>query len=182
MIKMFKTNEVVFKDIAVYLALSVALAAGIVMFRPHQIVSSSAPVFTGGEVTVHKAVAAAPAASLAKPAAVSLVKAATLVSVVPAPQPKVVPLPIIPPTIASSVLPAYPAKALADGREGLVLLSVYVGLTGRPEKIETETSSGYPELDAAAAQAVSQWKFLPALQGGAALASWFEIPVRFLIK
>jgi TonB family protein len=169
---MFQAKEVSLRSIAVYLTLSLVAVAGVVMFRPHQAVSQSAPVFMGEEVRV----------SLAKPAAVSLVKEAAVVKVIPAPQPKAVPLPIVPPGIASSVLPIYPAKALADGTEGLVLLSVYVGLTGQPEKIETKTSSGYAELDAAAAQAVSQWKFFSATQGGQALASWFEIPVRFVIK
>jgi TonB family protein len=179
---MFKAKEVSLQNIAVYLTLSLVAAAGVVMFRPHQIVSQSAPIFMGEEVTVSKTVALTPAVSLAKPATVSMAKDSTVVKVVPAPQPQAVPLPIVPPSIASSVLPVYPAKALADGTEGLVLLSVYVGLTGQPEKIETKTSSGYTELDAAAAQAVAQWKFFSATQGGAALGSWFEIPVRFVIK
>ena len=179
---MFQAKEVSLKNIAVYLTLSLVAAAGGVMFRPHQVVSSSVPVFMGEEVTVHKTTVVAPAVSLAKPLTVSRAKDAAVVRVVPAPQPNVVPLPIIPPSIAASVLPVYPVQALADGTEGQVLLSVYVGLTGQPEKIETKTSSGYPELDSSAARAVSQWKFFSATQGGAALASWFEIPVRFIIK
>jgi len=179
---MFKAKEVSLQNIAVYLTLSLIAAAGVVMFRPHQVISQSAPIFMGEEVTVSKTIAATSAVSLTKPAAVSMAKDRTVVKVVPAPQPQAVPLPIVPPSIASSVLPLYPAKALADGTEGLVLLSVYVGLTGQPEKIETKTSSGYADLDAAAAQAVSQWKFFSATQGGAALASWFELPVRFVIK
>jgi protein TonB len=179
---MFKAKEVSLQNIAVYLTLSLIAAAGVVMFRPHQVISSSAPIFMSEEVTVHKTATAAPAVTLAKPAVVTVAKDATVVRVVPAPQPNVVPLPIVPPSIASSVLPIYPAKALADGTEGLVLLSAYVGLTGRPEKIETKTTSGYAELDTAAVQAVSQWKFFSASQGGQALGSWFEIPVRFVIK
>jgi len=177
---MFKSKEVTLKSLTIYLTLSLVAAAGVVVFRPHQAVSRSAPIFMGEEVTVHRATAAA--ITLAKPAVVSAAKDTTVVKVIPSPQPKVVPLPIVPPGIAASVLPVYPAKALADGTEGLVLLSVYVGLTGRPEKVETKTSSGYPDLDSAASQAVSQWKFFPATQGGAALASWFEVPVRFVIK
>ena len=179
---MFKSKEVSLKSLSIYLTLSLVAAAGVVMFRPHQVVGQSAPVFMGEEVTVHKTGALTPAVSLAKPLAVSRAKDAAVLRVVPAPQPKVVPLPIVPPGIASCILPVYPAKALADGTEGLVFLSVYVGLTGQPEKIETKTSSGYPELDASAAQAVSQWKFFSATQGGQALASWFEIPVRFVIR
>jgi TonB family protein len=176
---MFKSKEVSLKSLSIYLTLSLIAAAGVVMFRPHQVLSQSAPIFMSEEVTVYKTAAAV---SLAKPLTLSIAKDAAVVKVIPASQPKVVPLPIIPPTIASSVLPIYPSKALADGTEGLVILSVYVGLTGQPEKIETKTSSGYPDLDASATQAVSQWKFFSATQGGAALASLFEIPVRFIIK
>ena len=179
---MFKSKEASLKSLTIYLTLSLIAAAGVVMSRPHQVVSSSVPVFMGEEVTVNKAVAVAPTITLVKPAAVSIAKDVTAVKVVPAPQPRAVPLPIVPPSIASSVLPVYPAKALEGGTEGLVLLSVYVGLTGQPEEIETKTSSGYAELDAAAAQAVSQWRFFSATQGGQPLASWFEIPVRFVIK
>jgi TonB family protein len=170
---MFKAKEVSLQNVAVYLMLSLVAAAGVVMFRPYQIASRSAPVFMGEEVTVKQAV---------KPAVVSVVRASTAVKAVPLPQPKAAPLPLIPPSIAASLLPVYPAKALADGTEGLVLLSVYVGLTGQPEKIETKTSSGCPELDSSAAQAVSQWKFFSATQGGSAISSWFEIPVRFVIR
>ena len=118
---MFKAKEVSLQNIAVYLTLSLIAATGVVMLRPHQVVSQNAPIFMGEEVTVHKTAVAAPAVTLAKPLAVSLAKEATVVRVIPAPQPKVVPIPIVPPTISSSVLPIYPSKALADGTEGLVL-------------------------------------------------------------
>ena len=64
---MFKAKEVSLQNIAVYLMLSLIAAVGVVMFRPHQAVSSAAPIFMGEEVTVHKSVAAAPAIALVKP-------------------------------------------------------------------------------------------------------------------
>ncbi|MBN3032809.1 MAG: energy transducer TonB [Candidatus Saganbacteria bacterium] len=160
---MFKAKEVSLQNIAVYVTLSLVAAAGIYLARPHQAAVRSAPIFMGKEVTARQA---------AKPATVT----------VPAPQPPAVPLPIIPPSITYSVLPAYPSAALAKGAEGVVLLSVYVGLTGQPERLETKASSGNQELDAAALKAAGQWRFQPATQGGAALASWFEVPVRFVIR
>lgn len=179
---MIQAKEAAIRNVTIYLTLALLLSAGYMTLNHHKAVSSNVPIFMGEEVTVHKTATMTPAISLTKPLAVSRAKDAAVVRVVPVPQPKVVPLPIVPPSIAASVLPVYPAKALADGREGLVLLSVYIGLTGQPEEIETKTSSGYPELDSAATQAVAQWKFFSATQGGQALASWFEIPVRFVIK
>jgi len=92
------------------------------------------------------------------------------------------PLPLIPPSITYKVFPAYPAAALEQGKEGIVILSIFVGLGGQPGKIETKTSSGIAELDNSASAAVAQWKFSPAAQGGQAIASWFEVPVRFVIN
>lgn len=129
-----------------------------------------APVFIGNEVIVNNV---APVKA----------SAAELIKVVPVPAPRVAaPLPIVPPSIAYSVLPLYPAQALEKGLEGAVLLSVYVGLNGATERVEVKSSSGAVEFDQSALAAVSQWKFNPASQGGAALASWFEIPVRFALN
>lgn len=165
---MIKAKEIFLTNIALLLAFSVVLSAGYFITRPHPVARTSAPVFIGEEVVVHKAVKA-----------LTITKAVSL----PQPAPQIaVPLPIIPPAVTYKVLPAYPLAALDKGLTGSVILSVYIGLGGQPEKIETKVSSGVAELDAAAAQAVSQWKFSPALQGGAALASWFEIPVRFEVK
>ena len=91
-------------------------------------------------------------------------------------------LPIVPPTATFKVLPQYPANVLQTGTTGAVLLSVLVGLNGLPENIAVKTSSGIAELDQAAVTALKQWRFSPASQGGATLASWYDIPVRFEIN
>ncbi|MBI5699230.1 energy transducer TonB [Candidatus Saganbacteria bacterium] len=118
-----------------------------------------APTFVYEEVVVHKTAA------------------------LPVPiRPVSVPLPVIPPQVVSSVLPEYPSAVLQAGIEGLVMVQAYVGLNGTVEKAEAKTSSGNTELDQSAARAVAQWRFTPASQGGTALASWFEVPVRFSIK
>jgi TonB family protein len=101
----------------------------------------------------------------------------------PLPQPKVTtPLPIVPPKISYKVLPQYPASALHSGLEGTTILSIYIGASGKPEDIEVRSSSGASELDKSAVSAVSQWEFNPATQGGRAISSWFEVPVRFVIN
>ena len=155
--------------IAVGIILTAAIAVSYLISRPGLFVSQrEMPIFMGEEIVVHKTVSA--------------VKAAKAVST-PMPQPKVVtPLLIFPPRISYRVLPNYPASALEQGLGGTAVLSIYVGLRGDPEKIEVKSSSGVAELDQSAATAVSQWKFVPATQGGKAMASWFELPVRFEVK
>ncbi|MCU0640663.1 MAG: energy transducer TonB [Candidatus Margulisbacteria bacterium] len=153
--------------------LLVILAAAALLYWPKPLaVARTAPVFYGEEVTVRTT--AAPVVLInAQPIA-----AAT----VPAPVSPVAPLPIVPPSVTVKVLPQYPASALEQGGQGTVLLSVNIGLTGQAEQVETKQSSGLAELDRAAVKAVSQWTFSPATQGGTALASWFEVPVRFELK
>jgi len=171
---MSKVEKVSWQNIALYLAILLAIGTSLYSVRPRQYVSPNAPVFMSEEVKVKQA---------AVPAAVTVVGQKTADSAAPAPRPTAAPLPLIPPSIASRVLPAYPADALKNGTEGVVLLSVYVGMTGgQPQKIVTHTSSGNAELDNSAIKAVSQWKFLAATQGGQPLPSWFEVPVRFVIK
>ena len=178
---MIKAKEVSVKNVVVFLAFSLAVSAGYFIARPHVVTSKSIPVFIGEEVVVHKSATSVKAVTAVRVASVKA--SATRAETAPMPTPKIAaPLPIVPPSITFKVLPAYPVTALENRSEGTVLLSVYVGLTGQPERIETKTSSGIQELDDSATNAVSQWKFSPAAQGGAALASWFEIPVRFEIK
>lgn len=177
---MIEAKAVSVRNIAIYLTLSVILAGGFMIARPRQVVSVNTPVFMGEEITVRQA-AKTVTASVVKPAAATLIKDAAVVKVTPA-APQAAPLPIVPPSIAESILPVYPAPALSNGVEGVVVLSVLVGLNGQPEKIETKNSSGNADLDSSAAAAVAQWKFLPATQGGAAIASRFEIPVKFVIR
>jgi len=160
--------------VAVGMILIAAVAVSYLMAKPSLFVQhKEGLVFIGEELIVHKAVSAI----TVKPAVKAL-----KVSAVPAPAPKVAtPLPIFPPTISYSVLPAYPTVALEKGLEGSVLLSVYVGLNGAAERVEVKSSSG-AEFHKSALAAVSQWTFNPASQGGSAMASWFEVPVRFSIN
>ncbi|MFH1386989.1 MAG: energy transducer TonB [bacterium] len=171
---MFKAKEVSIKNLSVYLVFSVVLTAGYLITHRPMTMTKNAPIFYGEEVKVSKATAVLPAqAVIAKP-----IQVAT-----PAAKPTIVtPLPIIPPAITFKVLPVYPASILAQGQQGTVILSVFVGLSGQAEKIETKLSSGLAGLDEAATKAVSQWRFSPASQGGTALASWFEVPVRFVVR
>jgi protein TonB len=161
--------------------LAAALTVGYVISKPAGLVSQrEMPVFMGEEVIVNKAVKALKGERALK--VEKAVKAGKAVSI-PATQPKAAaPLPIFPPRISYRVLPQYPVSALEQGLEGTTILSVYVGLTGGAEKVAVKSSSGAVELDKSAVKAVSQWRFDPASQGGAAIASWFELPVRFELE
>lgn len=175
---MIKAKEILVRNVALFLVFSFAISASYFVSKAHYS-AKSVPVFMGEEVVVKKA--AVNTISVVKPVTVAKAKTASIpvkVEMIPVPN-SPVPLPIIPPTITNRVLPIYPSSALEKGMIGEMVLSAYVGLNGAPEKIETKTSSGIQALDEAAIKAVSQWKFSPATQAGAALASWYEVPVKF---
>lgn len=171
---MIKAKDISLNNLVIFLVLSLAISA--LMFIPKLQVASTKnlPVFMGEEVVVQKA---------GKVSTAVITEKAVKATALPVLPPKIAtPLPLVPPSITYKVFPAYPAAALEQGKEGIVILSVFVGLSGQPGKIVTKTSSGIAELDSSASTAVAQWKFSPAAQGGQAIASWFEVPVRFVIK
>ncbi len=147
-----------------------AIAVSFLIAKPVSMVKSEAPVFVGEGIWVKKVVEGVRGVEMAKEGIRGHEK---VMKVTPAQ------MPIVPPSITYRVMPQYPVNALEQGLEGAVLLSVYVGLTGQPEQVQVKASSGLAEFDQSAITAVSQWKFSPASQAGAALSSWFEIPVRF---
>jgi protein TonB len=75
--------------------------------------------------------------------------------------------------------PAYPPEARRRKQEGLVILRVFISGEGLPQRVEMAQSSGYGLLDAAALEAVRQWRFTPARLGNLAMASQIEVPIRF---
>jgi protein TonB len=178
---MIKAKELTVKNLAIYLIMASVMLAAYFVGKSYNVSKTSVPVFMGEEIVVQNGVKAVMAVK--GEVAVKAEKAVTAIKAETMPTPKTAgPLPIVPPTIAFKVLPIYPSSALEKGLEGITVLSAYVGLDGRPGKIETKISSGVTALDEAAVNAVAQWKFNAANQGGSVLASWFEIPVRFAIK
>jgi len=75
--------------------------------------------------------------------------------------------------------PAYPDSAQVAGEQGDVLLDVYVTSGGHPRKFRVNQSSGFPDLDNAAAEAVAGWKFVPAVEGGDTVSSWTTVKIHF---
>jgi len=153
----------------------IVLAASLILIsRPHIAPRTAAPVFTDEVTIVNKATPAERSniVSVSKTAVQPVIKPS-----IPAPIP-----PVLPPKVIYKVMPVYPLSALEKGIEGMVILSVYIGASGIPEKIENKISSGSGELDASAVNAVSRWRFDPASRGSQVVDCWFEIPVSFRIK
>lgn len=74
------------------------------------------------------------------------------------------------PTVMSQ--PPYSAQARRANEEGTVTLHLVVSESGYVVSAEIVKSSGFPDLDKAAASwAIAHWKFRPAIQGGQAVAS-----------
>ncbi|MDE1165373.1 MAG: energy transducer TonB [Pseudomonas sp.] len=61
--------------------------------------------------------------------------------------------------------PEYPSLALRRSWEGTVVLRIKVLPNGRAGSVEVTRSSGKPQLDEAAVEAVRNWKFIPAKRG-----------------
>lgn len=78
--------------------------------------------------------------------------------------------------------PVYPALARRLGEQGRVMLRVQVRADGTPAEIEINRSSGSARLDRAALEAVRNWRFIPAQQGDAPVASSVLVPVSFTLE
>ena len=81
--------------------------------------------------------------------------------------------------IRHSVPPVYPRVAKEEGWEGVVLLRVLVHTNGMPGEITIRKSSGHKTLDEAAIEAIQQWRFIPAKDGGFAVRKHVYIPFKF---
>ena len=78
--------------------------------------------------------------------------------------------------------PAYPSSARRARIQGTTLLAVLIADDGRVAEIVVKESSGHPDLDEAAADAVRRWRFTPARRGDDPIAMWVELPVDFRLR
>jgi len=78
--------------------------------------------------------------------------------------------------------PEYPRVSRQLGEQGRVVLNIQVQSDGTLGQVEVKTSSGYRRLDDAAVTAVKTWKFVPAHQGGVAVAAWYLQPLTFSLN
>jgi periplasmic protein TonB len=63
--------------------------------------------------------------------------------------------------------------------QGDVLVGVYVSSHGRPRKVAVAQSSGFKDLDNAAAAAVAGWRFHPAMIGDTPVSDWLGVKFHF---
>jgi protein TonB len=68
------------------------------------------------------------------------------------------------------------------GEQGLVVLRVLVKSDGSAGAVEVKSSSGFPRLDQAAADAVKSWHFNPATNDGKVVDEWYQVPIPFKIQ
>lgn len=79
--------------------------------------------------------------------------------------------------------PQYPIASRRLREEGTVRLKVLVNAAGAAEQVLIDRSSGYANLDNAAADIVKKrWRFVPAKQGDKAVSAWVAIPMAFELK
>ena len=78
--------------------------------------------------------------------------------------------------------PAYPGRARREGWQGTTTLRVQVSPKGKPGTIQIQRSSGREMLDDAAVEAVKEWSFVPATQGGEPVSGWVNVPIVFQLQ
>jgi protein TonB len=84
---------------------------------------------------------------------------------------------------ATHSVPPYPLLARRLGHQGRVTLRLTISPSGRVERAEIVGSSGWPDLDARAADWVrSHWRYQPAIRGGVAVPSQTMAAVRFDLR
>jgi protein TonB len=87
-----------------------------------------------------------------------------------------------PPTPVNKLPPTYPSSLLGKGIGGRVLVTCSVDASGRVTGTSIKQSSGHPELDKAAVNAVNKWKFKPATKGGRKVKATCVVPFNFEVK
>ncbi|MBS0314976.1 MAG: energy transducer TonB [Proteobacteria bacterium] len=78
--------------------------------------------------------------------------------------------------------PAYPPLSKRRNEQGRVVMRVLIGVDGLPQKAEIHQSSGYERLDAAAAETVMKWRYVPGKRAGVPEAMWFNVPISFVLQ
>ena len=104
----------------------------------------------------------------------------------PAPPAPSAPAKVVPPSFNADYLknppPVYPSAARRQGQQGRAILRVLVNVNGMADQVEIRKGSGFGALDAAALEAVKQWRFIPARQGDQPVAAWVLVPITFTLE
>lgn len=78
--------------------------------------------------------------------------------------------------------PEYPRISKQRNEQGKVIVNVFIGTDGSPQKAEIKTSSGFERLDQAALATVKSWRYVPGKRGGVPEAMWFAVPINFVLE
>lgn len=78
--------------------------------------------------------------------------------------------------------PVYPNISKRRGEQGMVLVSVLIGIDGTAQDAKVKTSSGFELLDQAALNTVKNWRYVPGKRGGLPEAMWFNVPINFVLE
>lgn len=78
--------------------------------------------------------------------------------------------------------PSFPEASRRRGEEGVVRVELLVDPTGRVADVRILESSGFSALDAAAVQAVREWRFRPAQRAGLPVAGSITTAVHFRLE
>lgn len=110
------------------------------------------------------------------------------VAVAPAAPPAAPPAPprvVLPSTDAdylNNPKPSYPAMSQRLGEQGKVLVRVFIGIDGVPDKAEVKRSSGYERLDASALAYILKCRFVAGKVNGTPQPMWYEAPVHYVLE
>jgi periplasmic protein TonB len=85
------------------------------------------------------------------------------------------------PELIKKVEPPYPEVARRSRLEGVVVLEAVITKTGSVEEVKVLRSL-HPVLDAAATNAVKQWKYKPAILNGRPVKVYFTVTVTFKLQ
>ncbi len=85
------------------------------------------------------------------------------------------------PVLLVKVEPSYPQAARRAGLGGRVTLRAVIAEDGRVESVEVFASTN-PLFDEAAVEAVSTWRYRPALMNGRPIRVYFSVVVNFLVR
>jgi protein TonB len=87
-----------------------------------------------------------------------------------------------PPQPTRKFPPTYPSSLLSKGIGGRVLVSCTIDPSGKVIATSIKSSSGHPDLDKAAINAVNRWKFKPGTKGGKPIKSIAVVPFNFEVN
>jgi protein TonB len=92
---------------------------------------------------------------------------------------------VVPPGLDSTfrnTAPAYPEASRLRGEQGAVGLDLSIDAQGRVVSVVVARSSGSPALDAAARDAVTAWRFRPAMVDGRPVPGAIRTTIHFRLN